>query len=1215
MKKNSTVNTFQDGLIMDLNPLLTPNSALTNCLNGTIVTFNGNENVLQNDMGNGRVETAYLPQGYVPLGTAELGGIIYIVSYNPLINKCQIGCFPSPERNITSDEIKQGSNCSVSNSNFRDKNNDITTTEYKVELLPDNMKLNPGDQYSIYSTNKGITNNFHTLSFIGNTEHNMNNTDSQIYKNVEIHVISISDDGKITYLDDSVKWFENTFVGITKEPGETQLTEKEYRSDYYIREVDSANDETINTNINTDIDNYRSLVSSAYNIFNSKTSGKLALLFKLNVIDTFSATWECFDIQDTKFTKKDGTEGINREVKIDFNINYTSQHSTINPNCIISNITKSGDIKCKDKDDKDEKEIQLSEVNWMNIDIPENRKNDGTDSNISVPLSKYTKDENNKVTSTRLTFVCEDFDKSKNYQLVCKLTPSMSFGNLPYLSQTLTINLEKINSGEIEINDWRYYVTSKEAIINFNLDAYPKAKQKIEEIKLKFLPPQFLWISEKSNDNGYREYTSEKIGGAIYYDKCDKIIQVGKIQSGQYQTKLTLGDIYPKNCLFLVDIILKISKEGKYSYYHYSKFLYTCGIFNDEYYSGKNFDKLCIDDYLKPTMECVLSNNILNQTSSVPDDIDGILGHVSSSEDYANGTMCAQTTNINDTSDFECNIVDENHPDSFIYESEIETNVKVKDIRYINNEPISDTKYDKNGRDEVQSIKDENPTSIELLNGIIKTLEENNKYKDCFSPRIYNNKIDITGVIYSRINALVENKTVTSQNCLRPVLYTIYDLDSLGLQKYDDGNINFKYSFVMESGDHGGGDDFKLTMRKYSITSTTFPNEFAGASQNFYMMDEVETGKDDFGGDGSFTKNWNQVNKFKNQAVQWMEETGNLFAFWQFNYRSDHKHQRKWKDGTGCRNTFESYSNNRQYANLFMIRGKNDMFYPMNYFMGYNYQHYQNNSDYVGAHRKGSNEFSKVVIALLTQLYYVQKGSETSMTTPRVTNINYVNDYNVELELEFSKKIDSISAKIKSYTDEYGNTIETYELKKQQSEQSEQSKYPNIYVKKNIKNITGSYTKNYFINNDELYEKYSSNKSLICSCIAKTGYGNYTVNANQEGVLYTPKCFEGVSTTEFIPSFNKNGTLYINTELQINEETGVITMKFPSNENTERITDELMSSLRIDSDYKLYADDSKILKNNSDMRCAEYSAQSTDFNIKFKGNSSVKVYLGQNIKK
>nr|UWG87801.1 MAG: hypothetical protein [Bacteriophage sp.] len=56
-------------------------------------------------MGNGRVETAYLPEGYVPVGTCEFGDIIYIVSYNPIINKSQIGCFPSPERNISSDEV------------------------------------------------------------------------------------------------------------------------------------------------------------------------------------------------------------------------------------------------------------------------------------------------------------------------------------------------------------------------------------------------------------------------------------------------------------------------------------------------------------------------------------------------------------------------------------------------------------------------------------------------------------------------------------------------------------------------------------------------------------------------------------------------------------------------------------------------------------------------------------------------------------------------------------------------------------------------------------------------------------------------------------------------------------------------------------------------------------------------------------------------------
>lgn len=100
MKKVS--NTFNKGLIMDISPLSTTGDSLSDCLNGTFCTMNGDELVLQNDMGNGRVQTAYLPKGYIPIGTTQLGGIIYIASYNPFTNKCQIGSFPSPQR--TSDK-------------------------------------------------------------------------------------------------------------------------------------------------------------------------------------------------------------------------------------------------------------------------------------------------------------------------------------------------------------------------------------------------------------------------------------------------------------------------------------------------------------------------------------------------------------------------------------------------------------------------------------------------------------------------------------------------------------------------------------------------------------------------------------------------------------------------------------------------------------------------------------------------------------------------------------------------------------------------------------------------------------------------------------------------------------------------------------------------------------------------------------------------------
>lgn len=95
-----TINTFSQGLNTDLNPLVTPSDVMTNCLNGTLVTYNGNEMVLQNDMGNGRVETAALWDGYVPIGMKEHGGIIYVASYNPESKRSQLGCFPSPERNV-----------------------------------------------------------------------------------------------------------------------------------------------------------------------------------------------------------------------------------------------------------------------------------------------------------------------------------------------------------------------------------------------------------------------------------------------------------------------------------------------------------------------------------------------------------------------------------------------------------------------------------------------------------------------------------------------------------------------------------------------------------------------------------------------------------------------------------------------------------------------------------------------------------------------------------------------------------------------------------------------------------------------------------------------------------------------------------------------------------------------------------------------------------
>ena len=130
---------FTDGLVMDLSPESTPNNCLTNALNATYVTINGNELQLQNDMGNAKFG-AYLPQGYVPLGTTQLGGVIYTIIYNPSNNKTQIGSFPSPQ--ITFDAEKEIDSTSFDLSYF--ENN----LQYKK--VYDDFILQPGDKFIFY---------------------------------------------------------------------------------------------------------------------------------------------------------------------------------------------------------------------------------------------------------------------------------------------------------------------------------------------------------------------------------------------------------------------------------------------------------------------------------------------------------------------------------------------------------------------------------------------------------------------------------------------------------------------------------------------------------------------------------------------------------------------------------------------------------------------------------------------------------------------------------------------------------------------------------------------------------------------------------------------------------------------------------------------------------------------------------------------------------
>lgn len=242
MSKLEATNVFSEGLITDLNPITTPNNVLTNALNATLITMNGNEFVLQNDLGNGRVETAKLPTGFVPLGVKEYGGIIYVASYNPITKKGQLGSFPSPERNLTQDEIGN-KNISISKSDFG--SGDTLTTYYKrVDVMPDDMYLNPGDKFGLFISGTG----YDLLSYYSSSN----------ARAITFHPAIIDDYGIINYIDEECK-----VDGV------------------YSRGLIFGSPGDLST-----VDGYRKAFDQLL-VYKGKKSGKLVLIVELETLDDF----------------------------------------------------------------------------------------------------------------------------------------------------------------------------------------------------------------------------------------------------------------------------------------------------------------------------------------------------------------------------------------------------------------------------------------------------------------------------------------------------------------------------------------------------------------------------------------------------------------------------------------------------------------------------------------------------------------------------------------------------------------------------------------------------------------------------------------------------------------------------------------------------------------------------------------------------------------
>jgi hypothetical protein len=146
--KLNQINQFNGGMVKDVEPLMVPNTVMTDCLNGTLITYNGNEFALQNDMGNYGFKNGGLSNGFVPVGMKEHQGVLYIISYNPIDNKVEIGSFPSQQTIFTptvKDKESALEDITFDKTDFY--NNLEKQTKITIFSKDSEFYLKPGDKY------------------------------------------------------------------------------------------------------------------------------------------------------------------------------------------------------------------------------------------------------------------------------------------------------------------------------------------------------------------------------------------------------------------------------------------------------------------------------------------------------------------------------------------------------------------------------------------------------------------------------------------------------------------------------------------------------------------------------------------------------------------------------------------------------------------------------------------------------------------------------------------------------------------------------------------------------------------------------------------------------------------------------------------------------------------------------------------------------------
>lgn len=511
-------NTFNEGMVLDNHPLMTPNTVLTDALNATLVTMNGNEMVLQNDMGNAKVENAKLPPGYIPIGMKEYGGIIYIACYNPLTNKGQIGCFPSPQRQKTATQISEitptfkfpdVTYIKEENGEEWYKINSLLT---KCEIFPKGTIIRSGDKFSVglpiasmFGTDNIDSTGEHYISNYDNVENGLVKT--PMNRMYTFGVATLDNNGQLRDITNQLKRYKK---GQQVQFSNIDSDLYKFNCGYWQNEMSTEDKDGLVSSELMDQTN----IQSNLNTYNSKLFGRLFLYAKYNAIDSVDISIVGYkkseitnDIKNPIYLNTEKQDDDKNIIKIDSPI-VLFIYANYKYNCPDG----SADLNKKDDLPKPLEGYKYYFDKYSNSNIIRGLlltlKING---NTTQQLLEFNiPSENNKNYTVGYGYPVYDsitnlYSFSQLFTLPIKsflnqtiewsVTPIMRFfdngklingGLLPDKGVNGSLDTDNINSGVMKLNTWNYYISGDRINLRWGYESYPRDNDVISDITFRF---------------------------------------------------------------------------------------------------------------------------------------------------------------------------------------------------------------------------------------------------------------------------------------------------------------------------------------------------------------------------------------------------------------------------------------------------------------------------------------------------------------------------------------------------------------------------------------------------------------------------------------------------------------------------------------------------------------------------------------------------------